>query len=44
MFTAVTMEAGGDDDVADGQHVQPSSANTCPTGTREEKSNGSLTF
>lgn len=32
------MEARGDDEAADGQHVQPSSANACPSEPRQEKS------
>ncbi|KAM6938471.1 DNA-binding protein RFXANK isoform 1-T2 [Lycodopsis pacificus] len=33
------MEARGDEEVADGQHVQSSNANVCPSDSRDEGSN-----
>lgn len=34
------MEAGGDEEVADGQTVQLSTADVCPSESRDERSNG----
>lgn len=36
------MEGRGDDEAADGQRVQPSNANACPSLSGDERANGTL--
>lgn len=39
-YIAVIMEAGGDEEFADGQNIQSSNADVCPSEPRDERSNG----
>lgn len=45
LFFSVTMEAGDDDEeVIDGQNIQSSNANDCPSDSRDERTNGTCAF